>query len=193
MSTQDTCGSTDTADGSPCGFPSADNCPHHSSGLSAPKRKAADLLSEGKHRRKDIAKACGVTPRTLRNWTSKHPELADAAEAGDIAQFEEIRDAWFRRLVNGEHSASEIIFYMKNKSRLIDGENWRDTHEIEHSGEVSHDHEHDIDPDRISDALAALAGEAGRSANGDTPDQGGSMELGEGDTGRRDSTPSRLQ
>lgn len=94
------------------------------------------MLASGNYKRTEVAKACGVTARTLRRWRGKHPELEEAAKEGDRAQYVEVVDSWIERLKAGEHSASEIIFYLKNKSRILPGEDWRDTREVEHSGEV---------------------------------------------------------
>lgn len=94
------------------------------------------MLASGDYKRTSIAKACGVTPKTLRNWINKHPELEEAKEHGDWAQYGEVVDNWVERLKSGEHSASEIIFYLKNKSRILEGEDWRDRTEVEHSGEI---------------------------------------------------------
>lgn len=130
------CGSTDTTSGDPCGFPSADNCPHHSQGLQGQQARAAELLKSGKYTRKEVAKQVGVDQSTLWRWRQKYPELEEAAKEGDRTQYVEVVDAWIERLKAGEHSASEIIFYLKNKSRILEGEDWRDTREVEHSGEI---------------------------------------------------------
>lgn len=116
------------------------------------------MLRSGDYKRAEIAKAVGVTARTLRNWKSQHSELEEAAKEGDRAQYVEVVDAWIERLKSGEHSASEIIFYLKNKSRILPGEDWRDTREVEHSGEVdtggeTHIYLPDNDRDQVPEAI----------------------------------------
>lgn len=130
------CGSTDTTTGEPCGFPSDGNCPHHSQGLQGPQQRAARLLRSGDYTRKEVAQQCGVDQSTLWRWRQKHPELEEAAKEGDRTQYVEVVDSWIERLKSGDHSAAEIIFYLKNKSRVLEGESWRDTKEHKHSGSI---------------------------------------------------------
>jgi transposase-like protein len=140
----DRCGSTETVSGDPCRWKPAESCPYHESGLSAPKTRAAELLRSGEYARYEVAKQCGVEPRTLRRWVNQHPQLSDAAEAGDEAQYQEVERSWIERLKEGDHSGAEMIFYLKNRRP----ERWRDRKSIEHSGPEGGPIEVDVDDAR---------------------------------------------
>lgn len=108
--------------------------------LTEQKQRAAELLRSGDYKRSEVAEQVGVDPATIWRWRQKHEVLEEAAKEGDRTQYTKVVDAWIQRLVDGEHSASEMIFYLKNKSRILEGVTWRDKTEIEHSGEVEVDH-----------------------------------------------------
>lgn len=80
----------------------------------------------------EMARAIGVDRSTLADWREQHPEFSRAVKEGlDRAQAwweEKGRVATFGGFEG--FNATSYIFQMKNRFR----EDWRDRHEVEHSG-----------------------------------------------------------
>jgi hypothetical protein len=99
-----------------------------------------------------FAASVGVCRDTVTNWMADHPEFLVAAKRGKAACAD-----WWERVnrnlaLTGQGNATACVFGLKNMAAA----DWRDKHEVEHSGGV--DLNAKIDMGALSaDQLRALA------------------------------------
>lgn len=133
----------------------------------------------------EIADVLGVSVRTLHYWKYDHPELADALRTGKERADERVERSLYQRATGyniteqqavkvklGQYeekvgvvdvekhvpaSDTAAIFWLKNRRKA----DWRDKHEVEHSGETTtHVNLSSLTPEQL-EAIASinLAGE----------------------------------
>lgn len=77
----------------------------------------------------EIAAALNVSRSTLALWKARHEVFSDALRAWKGEADDAVELSLFRKALSGDSTA--CIFWLKNR-RSAD---WRDKHEIEHSGD----------------------------------------------------------
>lgn len=108
---------------------------HASSALSDAKVQFLELYGTGKVGLEDACReACGIDVRTLLRWRREDPDfdekvlaIREDRDAIDVARVEE---SYVDRLVHGEASGVEVIFYLRNRSQG----RWKDVREHQHAG-----------------------------------------------------------
>jgi hypothetical protein len=110
----------------------------------------------------DLADFFGVHRATLYRWKHDSPEFCDALKAGKEASDDRVERSLYHKAVGYTFESEEIrvlrdgtvvrvptkehvppdttaaIFWLKNRRP----EQWRDKHDVEHSGEVTQRHQH---------------------------------------------------
>lgn len=81
----------------------------------------------------NLSQFFGVNVSTIRDWTKRQPEFAEAVRNGKIVADGKVARALYEKAVSGDTTA--CIFWLKNRQKHA----WRDRHEIDHSGKVAVD------------------------------------------------------
>lgn len=81
----------------------------------------------------DLERFFDIGKRTLNDWKVRHPEFADALNAGKERADMKVALALYDKACGGDTTA--MIFWLKNRQKHA----WRDRHDIEHSGKVAVD------------------------------------------------------
>jgi hypothetical protein len=100
-----------------------------------------------------FAAEIGVARSSINEWMEHHEEFSEAVKIAKAKCA-----AWWEKkgrtlAVDGGGNATLVIFGLKNMA----GEDWRDKHEIDHSGKIETT---DIDNRQLSRAILAVLGEA---------------------------------
>ena len=100
-----------------------------------------------------FAAEIGVARSSINEWMEHHEEFSEAVKIAKAKCA-----AWWEKkgrtlAVDGGGNATLVIFGLKNMA----GEDWRDKHEIDHSGKIE---TADIDNRQLSRAILAVLGEA---------------------------------
>lgn len=127
MSDDEQCGA-ETQSGEPCKL-SSDSCPHHETENGWPRKlreREEDILEAARRgtKKENCAHVAGVHESTLYEWLNAYPEFSEAFTRAR-AQGEQV-------LLEHEDTSPEFIL-----ERSYD---YTKTQEIEHSGDVAHEH-----------------------------------------------------
>lgn len=105
---------------------------------------------------KELAKIFGVTDTTINNWKIEYPEFFESLKDGKLLADKSVEASLYQRACGYSHpeihitnylgkiiqtpiikhyppDPTSMIFWLKNRQK----ENWRDKHELEHTGEVT--------------------------------------------------------
>ena len=81
---------------------------------------------------KQLAESFSVTEKTINAWKKDYPEFCKSVkEAKDYAD-SNVVNSLYQQALSGNVTAQ--IFWLKNRQK----EQWRDKHEVEHTGTVAH-------------------------------------------------------
>ena len=104
-----------------------------------------------------IATNIGISPKTLYSWMNKYPDIREAVSRGKEVVVSEVENALLKRATGYTETVEKVkvlndggivrykedvhyppdttaaIFALKN----MDSSNWRDKHELEHSGDIN--------------------------------------------------------
>jgi hypothetical protein len=100
-----------------------------------------------------FAAEIGVARSSINEWMEHHEEFSEAVKIAKAKCA-----AWWEKkgrtlAVDGGGNATLVIFGLKNMA----GEDWRDKHEIDHSGKIE---TNELDTRQLSRAILAVLGEA---------------------------------
>lgn len=71
-----------------------------------------------------------VSESTFSLWKNEYPELSEALKSGRQAADANVGKSLYSKALDGDTTAA--IFWLKNRQRA----NWRDRHEVEHTGTI---------------------------------------------------------
>ena len=87
----------------------------------------------------EIADFFGICEATLYNWKHEHPEFLEAIKEGKIQSDANVSNSLYKRacgyMKEGRHyppDPTAMIFWLKNRRKV----EWRDKHDINHSGGI---------------------------------------------------------
>lgn len=140
------------ANGKPCTRPagwgreeSTGRCKAHSdSKLQSIKKKKEEFLKyldDNVTTLREAAEEIGKDESTIWHWRKNDKSFDEAVEEAkfeqDLKRLERVEDSMFKRIVKGEASASETIFWLKNRGR----HRWNDRQQIDIGGDTGFDEE----------------------------------------------------
>jgi len=100
-----------------------------------------------------FAAEIGVARSSINEWMEHHEEFSEAVKIAKA----KCASWWEKKgrtlAVDGGGNATLVIFGLKNMA----GEDWRDKHEIDHSGKIE---TNELDTRQLSRAILAVLGEA---------------------------------
>jgi hypothetical protein len=98
------------------------------------KKAFVDELRKGTVSLQSAANSIGREPITIWRWRRADPgfdaEVLSAVEDSDSVRVGMVEDSYFARLVSGNVSAAEVIFYLANRAP----ERWKHVSRHEHTG-----------------------------------------------------------
>lgn len=132
------------ADGLPCRRAAKDGGPcasHKDDGLvkvASQKARFLELYGDGFTAMSAATQEVGVTRMTLWRWRQDDPdfnvEVEEAIAAADRIRLMAVEDSMFQRIIGGDATGAETIFWLINRS---DGR-WKDVRRVVHSGRIFH-------------------------------------------------------
>ena len=144
-------------DGKPCGVQVGNKkCRHHTDDANERreqvKKRLARLYSQGTYSLTAVCKDAGIAPVTLWRWRQEDPNFEkafdDAQLPADWIRGLMVEDNLFRRLVEGDASPVEVIFYLTNRLRG----RWKHRKALELTGpEDGPVQFEEIDPSKLTD------------------------------------------
>lgn len=96
------------------------------------KKRFVELLEEGSKTMQGCAQEIGKDQSTVWKWRQKDPEfdakVRSAKSVRDAKMVADVEDKMYQMIMNGEASATDRIFFLKNRSP----ERWSDRKTIKH-------------------------------------------------------------
>lgn len=111
-----------------------DHTPEADQKLREVKKLYLEQLASGTVSHVAAAKHIGSSIANVYTWRVNDPEFAKEVEVAvakaDAVRVSIVEDSLFKRLADGDASATEMIFYLGNRA----GHRWKDVRHFEHSG-----------------------------------------------------------
>lgn len=140
------CESTKTATGKPCQREAGWGTDHKGTGpcrnhdkaadekLIAQKKEILEYIGRGTFSLQAAARETGIGPATLYRWRDQDEEfdkaVIEAVRTEDSVRVRMVEDSLFAKLIKGDATAAEMIFYLCNRAP----ERWRHVQRHEHTG-----------------------------------------------------------
>lgn len=129
-------------DGSPCGRQTKGRCRYHPEGKDAlgDRKKAFLEALEEEHTMEDAAAAIGVSLVAVWKWRRGDPEF-NAQVKGlktllDDVAYDRVKGTLYKRIVAGQATGMETVFWLINRSRIRGDNEWRNTNKVEIEGRI---------------------------------------------------------
>ena len=111
-----------------------DHNPEKSAILAPLKKRVLELVGQGTYSLKAVADDIGVHPSTVFRWRQDddefHQAMSKKTAASDNLRCQAVEDQLFYRLMKGEASPVEMIFFLCNRQPG----RWKHVQRVEHTG-----------------------------------------------------------